>query len=240
MTAAASVHHEKSILILDADSENRQFLVETIENIGIFVIHEAETLDQAAHFCSTKTIDLVIVDSVLSRAERAKLVDAVHASAVRPALLWMTAPSLMSREEAYGLGADAVLSKPVDVALFRHTILEVLVPAAKRWKRAARAKGGRVVAGLVKNIKLGRGGLQLSLTPEDTLSALEGDELNLDISIDETQPWKLRGAGVVRYVNMDKKTHQPRSVGIEFLSVEDDSIEKLLERVNSQRSYIPQ
>lgn len=239
---SALIAAKKTILLVDGDTENRDYLKGEFETRGFLILEADDTLE-AIKVASANKVNAVIIDIELSKAQRVEFNVAIHSDACGSPLVFLIAgPSMISREEAYDLGASGVFSKPFDPELMIAQIGELLVPASTRWKRRLAdepRRSRRRVSMSVEKLRLGRGGFALSL--ENAGPSLEGEVVEFDVRVNDQQDWSLRGSGVIRYIKRNVAATGRDTWGIEFASLDEASLNQVMNRTATDRplSYIP-
>jgi DNA-binding response OmpR family regulator len=231
----------RSILLIDGDTENRDFLKQEFESHD-FTIFEADDSRQAIDILSAHAVDAVVLDLELSERQRKALMKEILSSKCgRPLVFILASPNEVSREEAYELGAAGAMSKPVNPAYLISRINTLLTPLANRWKQAsASSRALTTVAASVSKGQLGRGGFAISTLLDKEL--LEGETVEFKVEVNQEEDrWTLAGTGVVRYVNHDAKSRRPKGLGIEFESLDDSSRKNVLDQLDAtpELPYIP-
>ena len=238
---SAQLAAKKTILLIDGDTENRDYLKGEFESRG-FMILEADDTIEAIKVASANKVHAVMIDIELSKSQRVEFNHAIHTDACGAPLIFLIAgPSMISREEAYDLGASGVFSKPFDPEMMISQIAELLVPASTRWKSRPlnESRRSRRVSTSVQKLRLGRGGFALSL--ENAGPSLEGEVVEFDVQVRDQQDWHLRGSGVIRYIKRDVAATGRDTWGIEFASLDEASLSHVMSRTATDRplSYIP-
>jgi CheY-like chemotaxis protein len=237
------------ILLIDDEPESSEFLHTELSQRG-FEVSCADSIEGALAFLEAKAFDGIILDVELSRAQRGRLMGAlVDKQQLRPPLLVLASPSVLSREEAYGWGASAVMSKPLNIDAIIQRLAQLAVPIAQRRPKGPRpvvsVGNGRLIKGLVPQQFLGRGG---AVVPVDSMEGgatfLEGSEVRFELTVQGSEDQPIRGQGVVRYVSVDASAGVPRAWGIEFSSFEDSDdsaagVPLPLRTAATSTSYIP-
>jgi DNA-binding response OmpR family regulator len=231
----------RSILLVDGEPENREFLKQEFEAQNYTVL-EADDARQAIEILSAHSVDAVVLDLELSQRQRKSLMKEILSSKCgSPLVFIMASPNELSREEAYELGAAGAMSKPVNPSYLLSRIGALLTPADSRWMLTPSSnRAQHKVAASVSKGQLGRGGFALSTLQDKEL--LEGETVEFKVEVNhENDRWTLNGTGVVRYVNHDTKSRRQRAWGIEFESLDDASRKRVLDANFSAQDipYIP-
>lgn len=237
MNALLIPQHLRNVLITDSDPENRAYLREEFESQN-FMVLEAEDAQETLNVLSTHQVGAVILDLELSKQQRDSLMAEILSGRYgNPLVFLMVSPSVLTREEAYALGAAGVLSKPIAPENLIARVRDTLVPAPIRWKREAGSERKRhTLEASVFKLQLGRGGFALAAEKE----LIEGEVVEFALEIKDSDHWTLHGTGIVRYVNLHTG-RRGRALGIEFESLDDSSLVRFMDSTTSSLppTYIP-
>lgn len=230
----------KTILIVDADSENREFLKAELHQRG-YLTYEAESpAETYAVLTQDKKVDAVIIDLELSRAERESFIHTLQSDRFgKPAVILLIPSSVMSREDAYDKGVAAALSKPFDPDTLVARIRELLLPPTQRWNKPTQKTKHKVQTALNSNA-LGKGGISIAL-PTLQSAIFEGESIELDLQVQDPEAWTIKGTGVIRYIKYDNTNHSPKTWGVEFESLDELSLMNVMKKLEGIQtlSYIP-
>lgn len=232
----------KTILIVDPDNENREFLKSELHQRG-FLTYEADSPAEAYPILiQDKKVDAVVIDLELCRSERESFIRDLQSDRLgNPAIILLIPSSVMSREDAYDKGVAAAMSKPYDPETLVSRIREALLPPSQRWKKALRAKAKhKLEVAAVTAESLGKGGIAIQL-PTLQSSIFEGETIEFDMEVKDIEAWRLKGTGVIRYIKYDTIDHAPKTWGVEFESLDDISLLQVVKKLEGKKtsSYIP-
>jgi DNA-binding response OmpR family regulator len=120
--------NKRSILLVDDDADLRQTLVEQLENLREFDIHQAGTGADALKVVDEQNIELVILDVGLPDFDGRDIVKKLREQGFKSPVLMLTAHDT-DADQIHGLdsGANDYLTKP-----FRFPVLQARVNAALR------------------------------------------------------------------------------------------------------------
>jgi DNA-binding response OmpR family regulator len=164
-------------------------------------------------------VDLVITDVRMPILDGVGFLKKLHAlQKTRPSVFFVTGFSDLDPREAYELGAEAILEKPVDrddlLAVARHCLMS----RRELWKTPVSAKPGEPA------VQLASSGLMAELTEKRLACGRGGFNLKLEQPLDEGQvgllaefrdeQGELQAQGIVRWVSPDDQV-----AGFELLYV---------------------
>jgi DNA-binding response OmpR family regulator len=225
----------RTVLIVDSDGENRDYLRQEFEAKS-FIVLEAEDCRQTLDALIANQVGAVVLDLECSGRQREALMKGIQSEECgNPPVFMMVSPSVLSREQAYDIGAVGVMSKPVDPAYLIGRVSRLLTPAVHRWKKTiAPGRRHRLVASVFRPA-LGHGGFAVT---DVQGNLIEGETVEFNVEVNDTDRWTLSGTGIVRYVHSDRRQ---RALGIEFESLDEQSMRRIIENTGTtqQIRYIP-
>lgn len=118
----------KNILIAEDDPASRELLVEVLRKAGYSVV-EASDGAEAVALLDQQRPDLVLLDIQMPKLDGFQVLQHLrqHLAAPQPRVVAMTAHALVgNREHALELGFDEYLTKPIEIAMLRRRIEELL------------------------------------------------------------------------------------------------------------------
>lgn len=185
-------------------------------------------------------VDAIITDIRMPRMDGVALVRQLKASgSYTPTAVALTGFSDLSARDAYDLGIEAQLSKPVSRKVLMAAVQTALTDREQIWAGTAVAsKGPKITAKFVsfqsardnRKIAFGRGGFCMHtemIVPADT-----GVEFHISFEDDQRV---LRGQGIIRWTSPEE-----HAIGVEIARVQEglDWILQLA-RQNKSVSFIP-
>jgi CheY-like chemotaxis protein len=213
---------QKTLLIVDDEADLREPLVQEFESLGCKVF-QAKNGHDAYEIVLREKIDAVISDIRMPGGdgiEFLKRVKLLHHEC--PMVMLITGFSDLSHEEAFDLGAEAVLSKPFDLDAIDEAVVKILTPKNERWKtpvvearikctieRSFLALDQAIAEG---GLALGRGGFFLK---EFAIPA-RGEMIKFQIRFQAGEILTLEGNGILRWSRSVEDEHLPLGCGIEF------------------------
>ena len=235
MSPLVNSESPRTVLIVDSDGENRDYLRQEFEAKG-FIVLEAEDCRQTLDTLAANRVGAVILDLECSGRQREALMKGIQSEeSGNPMVFMLISPSVISREQAYDLGAVGVMSKPVDPAYLIGRVSRLLTPAVHRWKKTiAPGRRHKLVASVFRP-QLGHGGFAVT---DVQGNLFEGETVEFAVEVNDTDRWTLTGTGIVRYVHSDRRQ---RALGIEFESLDESSMKRIIENMGTaqQMRYIP-
>jgi two-component system response regulator (stage 0 sporulation protein F) len=237
----------KTILIVDDEQEIRELLKDEFEYFGA-VAMEAPNGRAAAEILECKAVDVVITDIRMPGGDGIELLQTIkQKSNFFPIVLFMTAFSDITRDEAYHLGADAIFSKPFNLEQMRGVIIDLLQNPDIRWSTPlSREPQNKIEKSLSElseallkgELNIGRGGFFIPISTDSFPETSE--TVSFSIQFGSTEPVLLAGQGLVRWVRGSEGA-LPAGVGIEFKHLPDEARKWILDWIgrSAPRAFIP-
>jgi CheY-like chemotaxis protein len=165
-----------------------------------------------------------------------------------PVVMLITGFSDLSREEAYHLGAEAILAKPFDLDEIDLAVERILTPREVRW--ASEVDAGKIKRTVEEKFEgfeqaladgllgLGRGGIFVRLAADYPIA---GQVVGLKIQFTSGDLLVIEGSGVVRWARREEAEGLPKGCGIEFESLSEKTSGKILELTSAlePKPFIP-
>lgn len=213
-----------SVLVVDDQELLREAIAFEFEMLGCMT-HQAANGEEALKSFQKTNPSVIISDIRMPVWDGVKLLAEVRRIAKQtPPFILMSGYSDLLLSQAYQLGADTFLQKPLYPDSLEETLRRVLTPLEKRWRtlpkglpsfKVAAQYGSLAEAMLQKDMMVGRSGLFLgqSLLPKDHVVACD-QLVAFHLAFKEGPFSLLEGVGRVRWVNQDPNSG-PIGVGIE-------------------------
>ncbi len=244
-----TVQPVKEILVVDDERELCEVISEILEESG-YKVTRAFDAPSALDLVKHHSYDAVLTDIVMPGTSGKELLQQIKAIDVnKPRVLLMTGFTKLSLEEAYDLGAEAVLNKPVPTENLLVALERLLkdAPSAlprgkERFQFDAKVEfefdNRKIPSGVSKMVNLGRGGMFIQL--EGPFPKV-GEMMNFRITFYEPEFGSLRGKAVCRWVRDTPTEEVPAGVGVEFMELDSGSSSTLLSLLNNLKikAYIP-
>jgi len=215
----------KQILIVDDEAEIREILAVHLQAAGYRTL-EAHNGLIAHEVAGRESIDAVVSDIRMPRGDGIELLQQLRARhADTPPVAFMTGFSDIAIEDAYHLGARAVLGKPFEMEALLQVVNRLVRPRDESWADPTPSDSDAPLlsaafrsvekAGIEGNLVFGRGGFMMA--------SRVASRVRYEILFEEGRLRACRGSGIVRWV---RKAPGQR-VGIEFESLEPETREYL-------------
>ena len=219
-----------SILVVDDEADLREILSDVLVCRGA-KITEASNGRDAFKLIQSNQFDLVLTDIRMPNGDGVELLDNIkknHAS--NPSVVVVSAYSDFSTDELYCRGADSVLTKPFNYNKLIESIKRLLLPMKERLKFDSSLTPHHELnfhfddlleSMKAQDLNFGRGGIFLKI--EDSFPRTD-DVIKFKLTFKhEDQVYILEGYAICRWVRI----HKPSGIGLEFLSLFDESYLKL-------------
>lgn len=235
-------HETVKALIVDDDSDLLDIFSFYLEEVG-YEVQKASGGEEAWRLIQENQFHLVISDQQMPLGSGLELLDRMkRAKPELPFALFFNDNDYSKIADAYGRGADRLLTKPISAEQLQDAAKFLVVDMRERWKE----QGSPQARSPVQNLELragieqiGRGGLALKVP---SASMLAPDRLlGFCIKVEGPTPFDLKGQGRIKWLSVDPKDASTCSIGIEFDSLTPDSFPLLLDflRLHRPKPYIP-
>jgi YesN/AraC family two-component response regulator len=229
---------EASILLVDDEPVILDIWGEWFKRVARQVFC-AENGVLALQVLATNKIDLIITDVRMPVMDGISLLKKVKASALHvPSVIFISGFSDVEAREAYDLGAEALLEKPIELDDLIHAVKRTLADRNELWQtppdRVAHptltGSFESLAAALQKHrIAFGRGGFCIR-----TEQSLDEGPINIELDFKADQ-YVLSGQGIVRWL-----AYPERQMGIELTYVAEKSRARLVQLTERSASFLPQ
>ena len=240
----------KNILIVDDEPALREILREEFEYQGA-TVSEAANGKLALEHLKSHPCDLVISDIRMPGGDGVGLLRGIQDESIPVSVfLFMSGFSDLTIDEAYDLGAAAVLAKPFELDSILEQAEFNLLPIEERFTETdAGAQAPKAQITISKSvlktleqalvdgeISIGRSGLFVRGSGFGS-----GTTCHFKISFEDSDFSTFEGQGLVRWNRPDTQADLPPGIGIEFLSLPAGVREKVIAliRANKYRQFIP-
>jgi DNA-binding response OmpR family regulator len=238
----------KNLLIVEDEAALREPLAAEFESLGCCVLQAKNGVD-AFEIVKKENLDLVISDIRMPGGDGVELLKKIKShNHLCPIVMLITGLSDLSKDEAYHLGAEAILAKPFDLDELDDAVARVLTPREVRWNKPGGEKNIRreikkTYSALSEamnkgHMGLGRGGFFLddheNLTGKD-------EHISFHIKFESGEMLSIEGTGRVRWVRKEMQNELPAGCGIEFETLPQGIREKVIELVDATHTvpFIP-
>ncbi len=231
-----------TILVVDDEPLLREIFEEWLEAAGYNVL-TAENGAEGLAVMNENPVDLVITDVRMPVMDGVAMVRALSAAENQsgrylPKIIFISGFADVTPREAYDLGVEAMLQKPIHHGDFLHAIRKTLLPRCESWSGPALEAGQslqmilpRIPVAREKGfIEFGRGGFCLRVG-----SPYREGLLRFDFAF-EAEPSELAGEGYIRWVALAESL-----IGVEILRLERPCLDwgAGVISANAGSSYIP-
>jgi CheY-like chemotaxis protein len=193
---------------------------------------------QALEILATHKIDLIVTDIRMPVMDGITLLRKVKANGSHiPGVIFITGFADLDVREAYDLGADALLEKPIVHEELIDLMQRSLLEPNERWRKALDSSGYPVLsrsfasldaAQREHRIAFGRGGFCM-----DAGQVLQEGPVSIKLDF-KADGYTLSGQGIVRWV-----AHQDDQIGVELTYSAEASRARLIELGKHAGSFIP-
>lgn len=228
---------EASILLVDDEPLLLDIMSELFRRMAGHVSSAADGL-KALEILATSKIDLIISDVRMPRIDGITLLNKIKADGVRsPSLIFISGFAAISAREAYHLGAEALLEKPIQHDDLIQIVERSLLDPNDRWRKPRDLSDSPVLSrsftSLEKaqreySIAFGHGGFCIK-----TSELLEHGPVNIELTFREER-CVLVGQGIVRWLE-----HREGLIGIELTYIDEGSHARVVELAERSVSFIP-
>lgn len=239
----------QKILVVDDEPEIRAALRFEFEFEGAEVI-EAENGNVAVKLVHSENPDVVVSDIRMPECDGVEMLKKIKAkNSLRPLVVLITGQADISRDEAYQLGAEAVIFKPFDPIKLVEKINQLVTPIRARLSSHNERQNvslsvdlslpSQLASVAAQTLNLGRGGMFVGKS--ENLPEI-GEKITFCINFADGIYSPIVGSGLVRWVREPNTGEGPAGFGLEFLDLEPDSLEKFIAFLEAAKpsSYIPE
>ena len=238
-----------NILIVDDEADIREILVHDFE-VAHCKVHSAGSGKEGIEIMLANKLDVIISDMHMQNGSGEDILFACRQlpPETKPVVIFISGLSEPSEEVLFDLGSEGYLSKPFSRRDLIETVTRSVQSIESRWK--------------FNPSLIPREAIQLEIELEDIGKSIKNRTFNIGVgglfvAIDGDLPrtreiihfniaigprdYKLKGAGVVRWTRASLTDGNPPGIGIEILTLENDSIEKI-QKLQSEfptRAFIP-
>jgi CheY-like chemotaxis protein len=228
---------DASILIVDDEPVLLDIMAEWFKNFAGQVFCAANG-NEALEMLGAQKIDLIITDVRMPAMDGVTLLKRLQAAgSYTPSLIFVTGFADIEARDAYELGAEALLEKPIERDDLIEVVRRSLTDPRERWGKPANpsrypvlSRSFTSLAAAVQGHKLvfGRGGF-----------CIEGTDLRSEgmVSIElnfKADDYVLSGQGAVRWL-----ANRENQMGIELTYVAEPSIERAIDLTRGAAAFIP-
>jgi CheY-like chemotaxis protein len=230
---------DATVLLVDDEPDWRTIIADWFEREGCHVL-VAENGAEALTLIRAKHIDVVVSDVRMPVMDGITLLRSIKASeSYKPSVMFISGFSDIGPGEAYGLGVEAMMSKPVERKDLISAVTRVLATRDELWKLAPLQKPEAMLSAAFESLAtalsqgllaFGRGGFRI----HSNLVLREVPvELLLDFGDDNR---RVKGQGIVRWIASSEA-----EIGVEITYIDDDNRSWVINmtEANKSHSFIP-
>jgi CheY-like chemotaxis protein len=228
-----------SVLVVDDEPDLLEIMAEWFHREGSHVL-SAENGAEALGLLRTHHVDVVLSDIHMPVMDGVTLLQKIKsANTYLPSVIFITGFYDIEPREAYELGAEALISKPVERKYLIAVVSRILTAREDLWRLPPADKADAVLVASFESLSsaltrgllaFGRGGFCIC----STLQLAEGPvDLLLDFQADRR---KVTGRGMVRWTSFAEG-----QIGLEITYIDDDNRSWILSLTEPNRSasFIP-
>jgi CheY-like chemotaxis protein len=244
-----SPEKQPTILIVDDEEMLRKAIAFDFKRKG-FEVLEADSGRMAFEISENHNIDIILSDIRMPDGDGLSLLHKIKdRNPTKPVVFLMTGYADITDEDAYQLGADAILNKPFDRKQLMAMVREHLLPDLQKWRAtdvdelANTFKLQMTVASIESSIEMqllniGRGGFFAAF---QGVMPRVGSTISYQLNFTNESFKSISGQGLVRWVRHQHSTAFPSGCGVEFTSMDQNDRELVVELIAKlhRKSFIP-
>ncbi len=233
-----------SVLLVDDDRDLLDIFSFDLEEAG-FVVSQAQSGNIAWDLLSKSNYELIISDLYMPDGNGLDLLSRIKKTRPeQPFALFFSEPEYGKIANAYALGANDLLFKPISAELLVSTARRLVLAPSERWtKKDPSLKQGQTLLAEATEMDFGQGGMFLRVPTAGlpTMGTLLG--FKVELKIGGKPPVYFEGEGLVRWLSNDAglQNSSLRGMGIEFTYLDATSRQLFIEFISkrSPSAYIP-
>ncbi len=234
-------------LVVEDQELFREAVADELSYFG-FKVTTAEDGEAGLKAIHAETFDLILSDVRMPNKDGRWLLNELRKTQKSaPPFVFMSGFSDLSRQDAFDMGADGFLSKPLNNERLAALLAKLSRPAESRWITQPVDKPLIIIKKQFESLDsphatesalLGRGGMFLPL-PQPLLKT--GDLISFDVEFTTGMIRRLEGAGTIMWTRDQEAPELPTGYGIEFDYIADSSRPDWLKYIHSREivSVIP-
>lgn len=225
----------KSLLVVDDEEDLREIVASEFEFMG-GKVHQAENISVAKQILSQNNVDLIVSDIRMPGGTGIDLLDHLKSQDVNePPIMLITGFADITVEEAFNRGAEALINKPFKLDDLIQVAARLTGPLDKRFQVQDFAPGKTLALNFAESgetFALGRGGCSFRFNPQGKKFEIN-DVIGFEFTLSERI---LSGVGMVRWVRYSEHQDGKILMGLEFLSVDGEGHDFILENFHSKKT----
>ena len=236
----------RNILIVDDEPTLREILREEFEYEGA-TVHEAPNGKTALEHLKLNPCDLVVSDIRMPGGDGVGLLRGINENKISvPVFLFMSGFSDLTIDEAYDLGAAAILAKPFNIESILENAEANLVPQGEKFQQPVKEKPQVGISKhLLKTLEQALAEGEISIGKSGLFvrgsGFKQGTTCHFKITFESGDFSIFEGDGMIRWSRTEETAELPAGIGIEFRSLPESTREKVLSIIQANRStqFIP-
>ena len=228
-----------AVLVVDDEPLLRDIMSEWLEFEG-YRVYTAGNGAEALPVLETQRVDVIVTDIRMPVMDGLTFLRTLKVSAgYTPAVVFVTGFTDVTPEEAFDLGAEAIIVKPFSDRELLSAVRRILTPREELWRAPSDVPGSQILkatfltvdmARQLGRLAFGRGGFSLA-----TSASLSEGPVRFALQF-TGELLTIAGQGTVRWVRAAESR-----VGVEIAGLEPECLERTIRLTagNGARSYIP-
>lgn len=236
----------KTLLLAEDEPELLEIYSDWFKRLGYRVLSAANA-GEALSFCRSQHVDLVISDVRMAGGDGIELARQLNTTLESsPLLVFLTGFTDLSHEEAYDLGACAILNKPIQRAELEEAVARFLTPPHELWSHPPNLRPEALLQKTYRSLEaalewrelnFGRGGMFVryhDLLPENV-------PLRFQFQFAGGAAPQMDGCGLLRWQRASPHQGLPAGLGIEILHLGEQVLDRVVEWISRTRpkAFIP-
>lgn len=236
-----TILRDKTLLVVDDETDLRDIVASELEFMGGKVF-QAENISVAKSILSQHKIDLIVSDIRMPGGTGIDLLDSVKSQDVNlPPIVLITGFADITQEEAFHKGAEALMNKPFKLDDLIQVASRYTSPVEKRFSDAEITATKELAETFSHSFReddclaVGRGGMSICFSPKGRKFDI-GESLRFSVKFSDLT---LSGVGICRWAKINESMEGRQALGIEFVNLEKETLNFLLNHINSQDNLKP-
>lgn len=241
-----NVPRNKTLLLAEDEPELLEIYSEWFKRLGYEVL-SAKNGSEALSFCRNQHVDLVISDVRMAGGDGIELARQLNTTLdISPLLVFLTGFTDLSHEEAYDLGACAILNKPIKRGELEEAVVRFLTPPKELWAHPPSLQPEALLRKTYhslesalewRELNFGRGGMFVrygDLLPENV-------PLRFQFQFAGGEAARMDGYGILRWQRALPHQELPAGLGIEILHLGAQVLDRVVEWISRThpKAFIP-
>ncbi len=239
----------RRILVVDDEPDLQEILKDELEIAGAQVFR-ASSGNEALALLNNNPIDCIVSDMRMSDGDGMSLLKALNQiNTPKPVFILLTGFNDYTNQEAYDLGAKAVLQKPCDLYDVINAVHDSLIDSRTKLVRKFERVESDFMVELqfdfletkikLRALNIGLGGMFISLS--ENFPSI-GERVYFTISYtDQTNKKNISGLSKCKWVRKSNTNNLQTGIGLEFVAMNEKTFENVQQLVTlfKNNSFIP-